>query len=109
MPRGDGSNDPDKQNHRAEHIEEYEDRWARYEEAERQARATVNKDCGGGKKFGSARGRDTSPRTILKGVAATGADLASDVQRLPDAGRSRIHHRRLRQSVDQDRDGQYRW
>ena len=56
MPRGDKSAYTEKQKRKAEHIEEgYEQRGVPEEEAERRARATVNKQDGGGKKSGSGR------------------------------------------------------
>ncbi|MDA8446106.1 hypothetical protein [Paracidovorax valerianellae] len=60
MPRGDKSAYTDKQKRQAEHIEDsYENRGLSKPEAERRAWATVNKDSGGGKKSGSARGKST--------------------------------------------------
>lgn len=57
MPRGEKSAYSDKQNRKAEHIEEsYKERGAPEKDAERIAWATVNKDDGGGKKSGSGRG-----------------------------------------------------
>jgi hypothetical protein len=57
MPRGDKSKYTDKQQRKAEHIEEsYESRGLSEKEAERRAWATVNKQEGGGKKSGSGRG-----------------------------------------------------
>lgn len=56
MPRGDKDKYTDKQKRQAEHIEEsYEKRGVSDEEAEVRARATVNKQDGGGKKSGSGR------------------------------------------------------
>jgi plasmid stabilization system protein ParE len=56
MPRRDKSAYTDKQQRKAEHIEEkYEQRGLPEEEAERRAWATVNKQDGGGKKSGSGR------------------------------------------------------
>ena len=50
MPRGDKSKYTDKQERKAEHIEEsYESRGVSEDEAERRAWATVNKQDGGGK------------------------------------------------------------
>jgi plasmid stabilization system protein ParE len=61
MPRGDKSAYTDKQKRQAEHIEEgYEKRGLSEKEAERRAWATVNKQSGGGKRSGSARGRSSS-------------------------------------------------
>jgi hypothetical protein len=61
MLRGDKSKYTDRQKRKAEHIEEgYEKRGVPNKEAERRARATVNKEEGGGNKSGSGRGvRDT--------------------------------------------------
>jgi len=57
MPRGDKSKYTDKQERKADHIEEgYEKRGVSKDEAERRAWATVNKqDHGGKKKGGSGR------------------------------------------------------
>ncbi|HVE23583.1 MAG TPA: plasmid stabilization protein [Acidocella sp.] len=58
MPRGDKRKYTDKQQRKAEHIEEsYENRGVPEQEAERRAWATVNKDDGGGKRPGGS-GRD---------------------------------------------------
>ena len=56
MPRGDKSSYTDKQQRKAEHIEEgYKKEGVSDEEAERRAWATVNKQDGGGKLSGSGR------------------------------------------------------
>jgi len=56
MPRGYKSAYTDKQQRKAEHIEEsYEERGVPQDEAEARAWATVNKQDGGGKKSGSGR------------------------------------------------------
>ena len=56
MPRGDKSAYTDKQKRQAEHIEKgYEHRGVPEDEAERRARATGNKETGGGKNSGSGR------------------------------------------------------
>ena len=61
MPRGDKSSYTGKQKRKAEHIEKgYKKRGVSSGEAERRAWATVNKQEGGGKKSGSARGRSKS-------------------------------------------------
>jgi plasmid stabilization system protein ParE len=58
MPRGDKSAYTDKQKRKAEHIAEgYEERGVPQDEAEARARATVNKQDGGGKRSGSGRKR----------------------------------------------------
>ena len=68
MPRGDKSAYTDKQKRKAEHIEEgYEDRGVSKDEAERRAWATVNKESGGGNKFGSGRGHEESHASSEKG------------------------------------------
>ena len=69
MPRGDKSKYTDKQERKAEHIEEsYEARGVSEKEAERRAWATVNKDDGGGKKpGGSGRGQHTGHPAAHKG------------------------------------------
>ncbi len=55
MPQGDKSKYTDKQDRKAEHIEEgYEKRGVSAKEAERRAWATVNKQDGGGKKPGGS-------------------------------------------------------
>jgi len=60
MPRGDKSKYTDKQERKADHIEEgYEKRGVSKDEAERRAWATVNKQDHGGKKKG-ASGRKKS-------------------------------------------------
>jgi plasmid stabilization system protein ParE len=61
MPRGDKSKYTDKQDRKAQHIEEsYEKRGVDKEEAERRAWATVNKEDGGGNKpGGSGYGKTT--------------------------------------------------
>ena len=56
MPRGDKSAYTDKQQRKAEHIEEgYEAHGVPKDEAERRAWATVNKQDHGGKQSGSGR------------------------------------------------------
>jgi plasmid stabilization system protein ParE len=78
MPRGDKSAYTDKQDRKAEHIEEsYEARGVPEKEAERRAWATVNKDDGGGKKSGSGRGNDTGHSAAHKGGKLGGKAAAS--------------------------------
>jgi plasmid stabilization system protein ParE len=68
MPRGDKSKYTDKQERKAEHIEEgYEKRGVSKDEAERRAWATVNKSSGGGKKSGSGRGKKENKGPAKKG------------------------------------------
>lgn len=69
MPRGEKSAYTDQQERQAEHIEESEMEEGRSrEDAERIAWATVNKQDGGGRKFGS--GRKTAKRASSGTTAA---------------------------------------
>src|SRR5271163_2577762 len=79
MPRGDKSKYTDKQERKAEHIEEsYESRGVPEKEAERRAWATVNKNDGGGKNpGGSGRGRSTGHPAAHKGGHIGGDAAAS--------------------------------
>jgi plasmid stabilization system protein ParE len=79
MPRGDKSKYTEKQQRKAEHIEEgYERRGVPEKEAERRAWATVNKDDGGGKRVGgSGRGKSTSHPAAHKGGRIGGAASAA--------------------------------
>ncbi len=74
MPRGDKSKYTDKQERKAEHIEQsYESRGVSEKEAERRAWATVNKDDGGGKRAADrakASRRGIPPRIRAGGLAA---------------------------------------
>src|SRR5688572_13093681 len=68
MPRGEKSKYTDKQERKADHIEEgYEKRGVGEKEAERRAWATVNKESGGGKKSGSGRGKPENRSASRKG------------------------------------------
>jgi hypothetical protein len=68
MPRGSKAKYTTKQKRQARHIEEgYEDRGIRRKEAARRAWATVNKETGGGKKSGSARGKPENRSASRKG------------------------------------------
>jgi len=79
MPRGDKSKYTDKQERKAEHIEQsYENRGVPDKEAERRAWATVNKDDGGGKRAGgSGRGKSTGHPAAHKGGLIGGAAAAA--------------------------------
>ncbi len=79
MPRGDKSKYTDKQERKAEHIEQsYESRGVPEKEAERRAWATVNKDDGGGKRVGgSGRGKSTGHPAAHKGGRIGGAAAAA--------------------------------
>jgi hypothetical protein len=82
MPSGDKSKYTDKQDRKAQHIEEsYESRGVSEKEAERRAWATVNKDDGGGKRAGgSGRGKSTGHPAAHKGGRAGGAASAARSQ-----------------------------
>ncbi|MBE7376007.1 Rho termination factor N-terminal domain-containing protein [Pseudomonas lopnurensis] len=72
MPRGDKSKYTDKQQRKAEHIEEsYEERGVSEKEAEARAWATVNKQSGGGeRKSGSgSKKSETAKRAERKDSA----------------------------------------
>lgn len=79
MPRGDKSKYTNKQERKADHIEEgYEKRGVSKKEAERRAWATVNKDDGGGKRSGgSGRGKSTGRTAAHKGGRKGGKASAS--------------------------------
>ena len=79
MPRGEKSKYTEKQQRKAEHIEEsYENRGVSEKEAERRAWATVNKDDGGGKRAGgSGRGKSTGHPAAHKGGRKGGAAAAA--------------------------------
>jgi plasmid stabilization system protein ParE len=86
MPRGDKSSYTDKQQRKAEHIEEgYEKRGVPPKEAERRAWATVNKESGGGNKSGSGRGVPDNKSASRKGGRRGGRAAA----RRPAPARSR--------------------
>lgn len=78
MPSGDKSKYTDKQERKADHIAEgYENRGVPEKEAERRARATVNKDDGGEKKSGSGRGVHTGHPAAQRGGKLGGKTSAS--------------------------------
>jgi hypothetical protein len=79
MPRGDKSKYTDKQERKAQHVEQsYESRGVPEKEAERRAWATVNKDDGGGKRAGgSGRGKSTGHPAAHKGGRTGGAASAA--------------------------------
>jgi hypothetical protein len=88
MPRGDKSKYTDKQERKAQHIEQsYESRGVPEKEAERRAWATVNKDDGGGKRpGGSGLGKSTGHPAAHKGGRIGGAASASAIAREPIGG-----------------------
>lgn len=79
MPRGDKSKYTDKQERKADHIEEgYRKAGVPKKEARARAWATVNKDDGGGKKpGGSGRGKTTGHPAAKKGGKLGGKASAS--------------------------------
>lgn len=79
MPRGDKSKYTEKQQRKAEHIEDgYKERGVSEKEAERRAWATVNAtDHGGKKKGGSGRGRKSNMAPSKKGGHKGGQASAS--------------------------------
>lgn len=77
MPRGDKSKYTDKQQRKAEHIEQsYESRGVPEEEAEARAWATVNKQSGGGERAGGSgrRKSETAKRADRKDSAHRAAE-----------------------------------
>ena len=88
MPRGDKSKYTDKQERKAEHIEEsYEKQGVSEKEAERRAWATVNKDDGGGKQpGGSGRGKSTGhPAAHIRLIGRQSSGRPRQRKRLPPA------------------------
>lgn len=80
MPRGDKSSYTDKQQRKAEHIEEsYEERGVPKEEAEARAWATVNKQSGGGERQGGS-GR-TKSETAKRADRKDSAHRAAETRR----------------------------
>ena len=79
MPQDDKNKYTDKQQRKAEHIEEgYEDRGVSKKEAERRAWATVNKESGGGNKSGSGRGKKESHAASRKGGHKSGSSQSHE-------------------------------
>ncbi|PKM00593.1 MAG: termination factor Rho [Gammaproteobacteria bacterium HGW-Gammaproteobacteria-9] len=77
MPRGDKTKYTDKQQRKAEHIEQsYEERGVPEKEAEARAWATVNKQSGGGERKGGSgkRKNETAKRADRKDSAHRAAD-----------------------------------
>jgi len=78
MPRGDKSAYTDKQKRKAQHIEAgYKEQGVSEREAERRARATVNKESGGGNKSGSGRGVKDTKVSSKRGGSIGGKASAS--------------------------------
>ncbi len=90
MPRGDKSKYTDKQQRKAEHIEEsYEKRGVSEKEAEARAWATVNKQSGGGERKGGS-GKDKS-ETAKSADRKDSAHRAADTRKgkSPNKGSAR--------------------
>ena len=102
MPQGDKSKYTDKQDRKAEHIEQsYEKRGVPEKEAERRAWATVNKDDGGGKRpGGSGRGKSTANPAAHKGGRLGGAASASRSAASRSAAAKKGAATRKRNAVD---------
>jgi plasmid stabilization system protein ParE len=98
MPRGDKSKYTDKQERKAEHIEQsYESRGVPEKEAERRAWATVNKDDGGGRRVGgSGRGKSTGHPAAHKGgrIGAAASAARSPASRSASAKKAAATRRR---------------
>jgi plasmid stabilization system protein ParE len=74
MPQGDKSSYSSNQKRQAKHIAEgYKKSGKSSKEAARRAWATVNKETGGGKKSGSARGTKVNRSSSRKGGRKGGA------------------------------------
>lgn len=90
MPRGDKSKYTDKQQRKAEHIEEsYEERGVAPKEAEARAWATVNKQSGGGERKGGAgrKKSETAKRADRKDSAHRAAQTRAGTS--PNRGSTR--------------------
>ncbi len=90
MPRGDKSKYTDKQQRKAEHIEEsYEERGVAPKEAEARAWATVNKQSGGGERKGGAgrKKSETAKRADRKDSAHRAAQARAGAS--PNRGSTR--------------------
>jgi len=89
MPRGDKSAYTDKQKRKAQHIEDgYEKRGLPRDEAAHRARATVNKESGGGNLSGSGRGvpdGKTSPRSGGRSTETRAPMARPQMKRSPKA------------------------
>jgi hypothetical protein len=87
MPRGDKSKYTEKQERRAEHIEEgYEKRGVPESEAERRAWATVNKISRGGEKRGGGGYGKPENKSVYAKAGKKGGEAAAA---RPAAARSR--------------------
>jgi plasmid stabilization system protein ParE len=90
MPRGDKSKYTEKQQRKAEHIEEsYEERGVSSDEAEARAWATVNKQSGGGeRKGGSGRSKTSTAKSADRKDSAHRA-AQSRKGRSPNQGKAK--------------------
>jgi len=88
MPRGDKSKYSDKQERKAEHIEEsYEQKGVSKDEAEARAWATVNKQSGGGEKAGSGKAKSGTAKRADRKDSARRA-VATKQGQSPNNGRA---------------------
>ncbi|MHB0766795.1 termination factor Rho [Stutzerimonas sp. NM35] len=90
MPRGDKSSYTDKQQRKAEHIEQsYEERGVAPKEAEARAWATVNKQSGGGERKGGSgqKKSETAKRADRKDSAHRAAQTRTGAS--PNKGSAR--------------------
>ncbi|UUW69974.1 Rho termination factor N-terminal domain-containing protein [Pseudomonas oryzihabitans] len=88
MPRGDKSKYSDKQERKAEHIEEsYEKKGVSKDEAEARAWATVNKQSGGGEKAGSGKAKSGTAKSADRKDSARRA-VATKQGQSPNSGRA---------------------
>lgn len=88
MPRGDKCKYSDKQERKAEHIEEsYEKKGVSKDEAEARAWATVNKQSGGGEKAGSGKAKSVTAKRADRKDSARRA-VATKQGQSPNKGRA---------------------
>ncbi len=105
MPRGDKTKYTDKQQRKAEHIEQsYEERGVPEKEAEARAWATVNKQSGGGeRKGGSGKSKsETAKRADRKDSAHRAADARKS--KSPNKGSARSSKSSSTSLTDMTRD-----
>ena len=104
MPRGDKSKYSDKQERKAEHIEEsYEKKGVSKDEAEARAWATVNKQSGGGEKAGSGKSKSGTAKRADRKDSARRA-VATKQGQSPNSGRASARRFAQRQHLAQRHD-----
>ncbi len=105
MPRGDKSSYTDKQQRKAEHIEQsYEERGVAPKEAEARAWATVNKQSGGGERKGGSgqKKSETDKRADRKDSAHRAAQTRTGAS--PNKGSARNKQSSSTSRTDLSRD-----